>query len=104
MSRITNALPSGRVVTVLAAATVSAAIAAPMAIGANEGEPVQGGQRNGTYSSETKIIANNSVFGTRQSNLGGGGGAASPTSAAAAARSTAAARRRAPRAASRPRT
>ena len=75
MSRITNARPSGRVVTVLAAATVSAAIAAPMAIGANEGEPVQGGQRNGTYSSETKVIANNSVFGTRQSNLGGGGGA-----------------------------
>ncbi|MDO9408447.1 hypothetical protein [Patulibacter sp.] len=78
MSRITNAFsgrPTGRVVTVLAAATVSAAIAAPMAIGSNEGEPMKGGQRNGTYSSETKVIANNSVFGTRQSNLGGGGGA-----------------------------
>ena len=78
MSRITNALSgrrTGRVVTIAAAATVSAAIAAPMAIGSNEGEPMKGGQRNGTYSSETKVIANNSVFGTRQSNLGGGGGA-----------------------------
>ncbi len=78
MSRITDALSgrrTGRVVTIAAAATVSAAIAAPMAIGSNEGESVKGGQRNGTYSSETKVIANNSVFGTRQSNLGGGGGA-----------------------------
>jgi hypothetical protein len=66
---------AGRIVTIAAAATVSAAIAAPLAVGANEGEPVQGGQRNGTYSSETKVIANNSIFGTRQSNLGGGGGA-----------------------------
>jgi hypothetical protein len=78
MSRITDALSgrrTGRIVTIAAAATVSAAIAAPMAVGKNEGEPVKGGQRNGTYSSETKVIANNSVFGTRQSNLGGGGGA-----------------------------
>ena len=78
MSRIKNVLgvrPSGRVVTVLAAAGVSAAIAAPMAVGANEGDPLKGGQRNGTFSSETKVIANSSVFGTRQSNLGAGGGA-----------------------------
>jgi len=78
MSRITNVItrrPSGRVITVLAAAGVSAAIAAPMAVGANEGKELKGGQRNGTFSSETRVIANNSVFGTRQSNLGGGGGA-----------------------------
>ena len=78
MSRISSPFrrrPSGRVVTVLAAATVSAAIAAPLAVGANEGNPLKGGQRNGTFSSETKVIANNSAFGTRQSNLGSGGGA-----------------------------
>lgn len=78
MSRIKNLVstrPSGRVITVLAAATVSAAVAAPMAVGANEGDPLKGGKRNGTFSSETKVIANSSVFGTRQSNLGAGGGA-----------------------------
>jgi hypothetical protein len=67
--------PSGRVVTVLAAATVSAAIAAPLATGANEGKPLRGGTRNGTYTSETKVISRSSSFGTRQSNLGSGGGA-----------------------------
>jgi hypothetical protein len=74
MSRIPKAF-TGRVVTVAAAATVSVAVAAPMAIGANEGSTLKGGKRNGTFSSETRVIANNSVFGTRQSNLGSGGGA-----------------------------
>jgi hypothetical protein len=54
---------------------VAAAVAAPLATGANEGSTLKGGKRNGTFSSETKIIANNGAFGTRQSNLGSGGGA-----------------------------
>jgi hypothetical protein len=78
MSRIfstTGGRSTGRIVTVLAAAAVSTAIAAPLAVGANEGKELKGGARNGTFSSETRVIANNSVFGTRQSNLGSGGGA-----------------------------
>jgi hypothetical protein len=78
MSRITNrarGLKTGRVMTVTAAAVVAAAIASPLATGASSSTPLKGGQRNGTFSSETKVIADNSVFGTRQSNLGAGGGA-----------------------------
>lgn len=77
MSRIRSFIGqhSGRVMTVGAAAVVAGAIAAPLATGANEGSTLKGGQRNGTFSSETKIIANNGAFGTRQSNLGAGGGA-----------------------------
>ncbi|MEV4422178.1 hypothetical protein AB0L40_19700 [Patulibacter sp. NPDC049589] len=74
MSRIRNAF-TGRVLTVAAAATVSVAIAAPLAVGASDGKSVVGGHRNGTFSSETKVIASSSGFGTRQSNLGAGGGA-----------------------------
>jgi hypothetical protein len=77
MSRIRTFIGqhTGRVMTVGAAAVVAGAIAAPLATGANEGSTLKGGQRNGTFSSETKIIANNGAFGTRQSNLGSGGGA-----------------------------
>jgi hypothetical protein len=78
MSRIKNSarsFKSGRVMTVTAAAVVAAAVAAPLATGANEGSTLKGGKRNGTFSSETKVIANNGAFGTRQSNLGSGGGA-----------------------------
>lgn len=77
MSRIRTFIGqhSGRVMTVGAAAVVAGAIAAPLATGANEGSTLKGGQRNGTFSSETKVIANNGAFGTRQSNLGAGGGA-----------------------------
>jgi hypothetical protein len=77
MSRIRSFIgqQSGRVMTVGAAAVVAGAIAAPLATGANEGSTLKGGQRNGTFSSETKVIANNGNFGTRQSNLGSGGGA-----------------------------
>jgi hypothetical protein len=88
MSRIMNTFSgrsAGRILTVAAAATVSAAIAAPLAVGSNEGNTLKGGQRNGTYGSETKVIANNSVFGTRQSNLGAGGGAIYGCRAAAGA-------------------
>lgn len=63
-------------------ALVAAAIAlAPLAMGAGEGGPVRGGARNPTnntglsYHSETQIIAENSTYGTRQSNKGTGGGA-----------------------------
>jgi hypothetical protein len=66
---------AGRITTVAAAAIVSVAVAAPLATGAGEGSDLRGGKRNGTFSSETKVIANNSAFGTRQSNLGAGGGA-----------------------------
>lgn len=54
-----------------------AVVAAPIALAA----PIQGGQRNpGTdtsvsYSEQTQIIADNSSWGTRQSNKGTGGGA-----------------------------
>ncbi|MFA4927536.1 MAG: hypothetical protein WC558_03395 [Patulibacter sp.] len=77
MSRIRSFIGqhSGRVMTVGAAAVVAGAIAAPLATGANEGSTLKGGQRNGTFSSETRVIANNGNFGTRQSNLGSGGGA-----------------------------
>ncbi|WP_026912766.1 hypothetical protein [Patulibacter minatonensis] len=74
MSRIRSAF-TGRVLTVTAAATVSVAIAAPLAVGASNGKELKGGTRNGTFTSETRVIANSSNFGTRQSNLGAGGGA-----------------------------
>ncbi len=67
----------GRRRLVLTATTATLVIAAPLALGA----PIQGGQRNpGTdpsvsYSAETQIIADNSEWGTRQSNKGTGGGA-----------------------------
>jgi hypothetical protein len=63
-------------------ALIAAAIAiAPLAMGAGEGGAVRGGARNPTnntglsYHSETQIIAENSTYGTRQSNKGTGGGA-----------------------------
>jgi len=63
-------------------ALIAVAIAvAPLALGAGEGSPVRGGTRNPTnntglsYHSETQIIAENSGYGTRQSNKGSGGGA-----------------------------
>ncbi|MGX6448377.1 hypothetical protein ACVU7I_09965 [Patulibacter sp. S7RM1-6] len=84
MSRIRaliTGLPAGRLMTVLAAAIVAVAVAAPLAVGAGEGSDVVGGKRNPTggstreFASETEIIARNSTFGTRQSNKGAGGGA-----------------------------
>lgn len=58
-----------------------ALLATPVAIGAGEGDPIRGGVRNPSpdqseeLRSETQIIANNSTYGTRQSNKGTGGGA-----------------------------
>jgi hypothetical protein len=56
-----------------------AVLVAPVAL-AKSGDPVRGGKRNpshGDFTSETKIIAQNSTYGTRQSNTksGDGGGA-----------------------------
>lgn len=71
-----------RIRTVLITAGVLAVVGAPtLAVAANNGTNVLGGQRNPTlnssksYSGETQIIAQNDTYGTRQSNKGGGGGA-----------------------------
>ncbi len=54
---------------------------APFALAAGEGSAIRGGARNPSsntnlqYNSETQIIADNSGYGTRQSNKGTGGGA-----------------------------
>jgi hypothetical protein len=68
--------------TLLAGAAIAIAVAvAPLALGSGEGKPLRGGARNPTsntalsYLTETQIIANNSTYGTRQSNKGSGGGA-----------------------------
>lgn len=65
---------------VLAAAVVIGVLAAPFAIASNNGKTLFGGDRNpasGEFSAETKIIADNGTYGTRQSNKneGDGGGA-----------------------------
>jgi hypothetical protein len=65
----------------LASAIVLALGASSFAFADGEGNPVKGGKRNPfadqtrAYTSETQIIANNSTYGTRQSNKGTGGGA-----------------------------
>jgi hypothetical protein len=67
-----NRLTAGAVLLLAVAAT-------PVALGAGEGEPIEGGVRNpdrgGDLRGETEIIANNGTYGTRQSNKGSGGGA-----------------------------
>lgn len=58
-----------------------ALVAAPFALASGEGNTIKGGARNPSsnpslsYNEETQIIADNSGFGTRQSNKGTGGGA-----------------------------
>ena len=60
----------------------SVLVAAPLALGAGEGKPVNGGARNPTnntslaYTKETQIISNVSSYGTRQSNKSNNGGGA----------------------------
>ena len=67
---------------VLAGATLLVLLSAPLALGAGEGGPLNGGARNPSanasveYASETQIIANNSTYGTRQSNKSNSGGGA----------------------------
>ena len=64
-------------ITTACAATM---LAAPIAVGAGEGSPIELGKRNPTRGSavnETQVIARSGLntYGTRQSNLGAGGGA-----------------------------
>ena len=67
---------------IAASATVLAVCIAPFALAAGEGTPVKGGARNPSdnaplsYTRETQIIANNSTYGTRQSNKSDTGGGA----------------------------
>src|ERR687893_86830 len=67
------------------AALISAALVllcAPLALGAGEGGPLDGGARNPSanaaveYNRETEIIADNATYGTRQSNKSDNGGGA----------------------------
>jgi hypothetical protein len=67
----------------LAAAVVtSILVAAPLALGAGEGNPLKGGARNPSpdtsksYTRETQVIANVPTYGTRQSNKSATGGGA----------------------------
>lgn len=66
----------------LAAVITGLLIGAPIAIGAGENRPVDGGARNPaggatqSYTKETQIIANTSTYGTRQSNKSDNGGGA----------------------------
>ncbi len=61
---------------------VAAMVAAPLALGAGENVPLDGGARNPSadetqsYSRETEIIADNASYGTRQSNKSSNGGGA----------------------------
>ena len=70
-----------RLIVLVGGAVAIAAIVAPLAIGSGEGKPLRGGARNPSsnsalsYFTETEIIANNSTYGTRQSNKVSGGGA-----------------------------
>src|SRR5437764_3520096 len=67
---------------ILASAALLAVCVAPFALAAGEGRPLNGGARNPSnnqsqsYTRETEIIANNSTYGTRQSNKSANGGGA----------------------------
>lgn len=67
---------------IVIAAVAVALLVTPFAVAAGEGQPVRGGARNPSsnqslaYSKETQIIANNSDYGTRQSNKSTTGGGA----------------------------
>jgi len=76
-----HVLPNRRVRLAAGAAALLAVAATPVALGAGEGDPIQGGVRNPSPNAtqvlrgETEIIARNGSYGTRQSNKGSGGGA-----------------------------
>jgi hypothetical protein len=65
-----------------AAVVMSVLVAAPLALGAGEGQPLDGGARNPSddarqnYTRETEIIADVATYGTRQSNKSATGGGA----------------------------
>jgi hypothetical protein len=67
---------------VVGAGFAAALLAAPVAVGVGEGQPVEGGARNPTpnpaqeYTRETEIIAQTNTYGTRQSNKSNNGGGA----------------------------
>jgi hypothetical protein len=67
---------------IVVAAVLVALLVTPFALAAGEGRPVLGGARNPSsnqslaYTRETQIIANNSTYGTRQSNKSTRGGGA----------------------------
>lgn len=67
---------------ILIAAIAVALLVTPFAVAAGEGRPVLGGSRNPSsnqslaYTRETQIIANNTSYGTRQSNKSTSGGGA----------------------------
>jgi hypothetical protein len=67
---------------IVVAAVAVALLVTPFALAAGENQPVRGGARNPSsnqslaYSRETQIIANNSSYGTRQSNKSTRGGGA----------------------------
>ena len=83
LTRIRRRLPfHGNGPWIVVAAVLVALIATPFALAAGEGRPVRGGTRNPSpnpslsFSRETQIIANNSTYGTRQSNKSNNGGGA----------------------------
>src|SRR4051812_11822707 len=67
---------------ILASAALVAVAIAPFALAAGEGNPLRGGSRNPSsdpsiaFTRETQIIADNSTYGTRQSNKSDNGGGA----------------------------
>jgi hypothetical protein len=82
-TRIRRRLPfRGNGPWIVVAAVLVALIATPFALAAGENRPVRGGARNPSpnaslsYTRETQIIANNSTYGTRQSNKSQTGGGA----------------------------
>jgi hypothetical protein len=82
-TRIRRRLPGrGNGPWIVVAAVLVALLATPFALAAGENRPVRGGARNPSpnrslsYTRETQIIANNSTYGTRQSNKSTSGGGA----------------------------
>jgi hypothetical protein len=83
LTRIRRRLPGrGNGPWIVIAAVAVALLATPFALAAGENRPVRGGARNPSpnralsFTRETQIIANNSTYGTRQSNKSTNGGGA----------------------------
>src|SRR4051795_11320461 len=83
LKRISGRLPfRGNGPWIVVAAVLVALLVTPFALAAGENRPVRGGARNPSpnaslsYTRETQIIANNSTYGTRQSNKSTRGGGA----------------------------
>jgi hypothetical protein len=83
LKRITGRLPfRGNGPWIVVAAVLVALLVTPFALAAGENRPLRGGARNPSpnaslsFTRETQIIANNSTYGTRQSNKSNRGGGA----------------------------